>query len=49
MDKYEYVKDIGSGTFGYARLMRNKSTNELVAMKFFDRGVKVGDLISFNV
>ncbi|XP_074349782.1 serine/threonine-protein kinase SAPK7-like isoform X2 [Apium graveolens] len=41
MDKYEYLKEIGSGTFGYARLMRNKSTKELVAMKFFDRGEKV--------
>ena len=41
MEKYELVKDIGSGNFGIARLMRNKETKELVAMKYIDRGHKV--------
>nr|KAJ0197624.1 hypothetical protein LSAT_V11C700372250 [Lactuca sativa] len=41
MDKYELVKDIGSGNFGVARLMRNKVTKELVAMKYIERGHKV--------
>lgn len=41
MEKYELVKDIGSGNFGVARLMRNKETKELVAMKYIDRGHKV--------
>ena len=41
MDKYELVKDIGSGNFGVARLMRNKETKELVAMKYIERGLKV--------
>lgn len=45
MDKYELVKDIGSGNFGVARLMRNKVTKELVAMKYIERGHKV----SFSV
>ncbi|CAL0334324.1 unnamed protein product [Lupinus luteus] len=40
MDKYELVKDIGAGNFGVARLMRNKDTKELVAMKFIERGHK---------
>ncbi|CAI0375315.1 unnamed protein product [Linum tenue] len=40
MDKYELVKDIGSGNFGIARLMRNKQTRELVAMKYIERGPK---------
>ncbi|EYU26515.1 hypothetical protein MIMGU_mgv1a009739mg [Erythranthe guttata] len=40
MDKYELVKDIGSGNFGVARLMRNKETKELVAMKYIERGHK---------
>ncbi|KAE9446876.1 hypothetical protein C3L33_21226, partial [Rhododendron williamsianum] len=40
MEKYELVKDIGSGNFGVARLMRNKETKELVAMKYIDRGLK---------
>lgn len=37
-EKYELVKDIGSGNFGIARLMRNKETKELVAMKYIERG-----------
>lgn len=41
MEKYELVKDIGSGNFGVARLMRNKETKELVAMKYIERGHKV--------
>ncbi|KAA3462919.1 serine/threonine-protein kinase SRK2B [Gossypium australe] len=38
MDKYELVKDIGSGNFGVARLMRNKETKEL----------QIGNLLHFN-
>ncbi|KAK7316894.1 hypothetical protein RJT34_00682 [Clitoria ternatea] len=41
MDKYEPVKDLGAGNFGVARLMRNKLTKELVAMKYIERGHKV--------
>lgn len=41
MEKYEVVRDIGSGNFGVARLMRNKATKELVAMKYIERGRKV--------
>ncbi|KAG6779976.1 hypothetical protein POTOM_016382 [Populus tomentosa] len=41
MERYELVKDIGSGNFGVARLMRHKQTKELVAMKYIERGLKV--------
>lgn len=41
MEKYEVVKDIGSGNFGVARLMRHKDTKQLVAMKYIERGHKV--------
>jgi serine/threonine protein kinase len=41
MERYELLKDIGSGNFGVARLMRNKDTKELVAMKYIPRGLKV--------
>lgn len=40
-DRYELVKDIGSGNFGVARLMRDKLTRELVAVKYIERGEKV--------
>lgn len=41
MEKYELVKDISSGNFGVARLMRAKNSKELVAVKFIERGPKV--------
>ncbi|KAL5054075.1 hypothetical protein RYX36_034757 [Vicia faba] len=39
-DRYELVRDIGSGNFGVARLMRDKQTEELVAVKYIERGEK---------
>ena len=41
-DRYELVRDIGSGNFGVARLMRDRRTMELVAVKYIERGEKVG-------
>jgi hypothetical protein len=35
------VKDIGSGNFGVAKLMRDKRTGAQVAVKFIERGDKV--------
>lgn len=40
------IRDIGSGNFGVAKLMRDKQTGELVAVKFIERGEKVGSLAS---
>ncbi|KAK6152692.1 hypothetical protein DH2020_012331 [Rehmannia glutinosa] len=40
-DRYDLVRDIGSGNFGVARLMRDKQTKELVAVKYFERGDKI--------
>ncbi|XP_019418473.1 PREDICTED: serine/threonine-protein kinase SRK2A-like [Lupinus angustifolius] len=49
MDKYELVKDIGSGNFGVARLMRNKLTKDLVAMKFIERGHKIDENVAREI
>ena len=38
------LKDIGSGNFGVAKLMRYKPTGELVAVKFIERGDKVSHM-----
>lgn len=40
-DRYDLVRDIGSGNFGVARLMQDKQTKELVAVKYIERGDKV--------
>ncbi|CAK9319406.1 unnamed protein product [Citrullus colocynthis] len=41
MEKYEVVKDLGSGSFGIAKLCRHKQTKDLVAVKFIERGPMV--------
>lgn len=43
MEKYEPVREIGSGNFGVAKLMKNKETRELVAMKFIERGYRIDE------
>lgn len=40
-DRYEFIKNIGSGNFGIARLMRDKQVDELVAIKYIERGGRV--------
>lgn len=41
MEGYEFVKDLGCGNFGVAKLVRDYKTKELLAVKFFERGQKV--------
>lgn len=40
-ERYEPLKELGSGNFGVARLVRDKITKELVAVKYIERGKKV--------
>lgn len=48
-NRYEPLKDLGSGNFGVARLVRDKKTNELVAVKYIERGKKVNNsTVGFN-
>jgi len=35
------VRDIGSGNFGVAKLMKDKQSGSQVAVKFIERGEKV--------
>ncbi|KAL3630264.1 Serine/threonine-protein kinase srk2a [Castilleja foliolosa] len=49
MDKYELVKDLGSGNFGVARLLRHKQTKELVAMKYIERGHKIDENVAREI
>jgi hypothetical protein len=49
MEKYELLKDIGSGNFGVARLMRNRETKELVAMKYIPRGLKIDENVAREI
>ncbi|XP_070662873.1 serine/threonine-protein kinase SRK2E-like isoform X2 [Malus domestica] len=48
-DRYELVRDIGSGNFGVARLMRDKQTGELVAVKYIERGEKIDENVQREI
>lgn len=48
MDRYEHMKDIGSGNFGVAKLVRDRWTKELFAVKYIERGQKVSQLHVFQ-
>ncbi|KAL0910819.1 hypothetical protein M5K25_018910 [Dendrobium thyrsiflorum] len=49
MEKYEMVRDIGSGNFGVAMLMRNKETKELVAVKHIERGNRIDENVAREI
>ncbi|KAK0606086.1 hypothetical protein LWI29_034004 [Acer saccharum] len=48
-DRYDFVRDIGSGNFGVARLMRDKVTKELVAVKYIERGDKIDENVQREI
>lgn len=48
-DQYELVREIGSGSYGVARLMRDRLTHELVAVKYIERGDKVSLFLSCTI
>ena len=37
-EKYEKVRDLSSGAFGFVQLARNRRNGHLVAIKFLERG-----------
>jgi serine/threonine-protein kinase SRK2 len=48
-DRYDFVRDIGSGNFGIARLMRDKISKELVAVKYIERGDKIDENVQREI
>ncbi|TYG78956.1 serine/threonine-protein kinase SAPK2 isoform X2 [Gossypium raimondii] len=49
MERYEIVKDIGSGNFGVAKLVRDRWTKELFAVKFIERGHKIDEHVQREI
>ncbi|XVE95268.1 hypothetical protein REPUB_Repub02eG0081700 [Reevesia pubescens] len=49
MERYEIVKDIGSGNFGVAKLVRDKWTKELFTVKFIERGLKIDEHVQREI
>ncbi|KAJ7952601.1 Protein kinase [Quillaja saponaria] len=48
-ERYEPLKDIGSGNFGVAKLVRDKKTKELVAVKYIERGKKIDENVQREI
>ncbi|XP_039062351.1 serine/threonine-protein kinase SAPK1-like isoform X2 [Hibiscus syriacus] len=49
MERYEILKDIGSGNFGVAKLVRDKRTGELFAVKYIERGPKIDEHVEREI
>ncbi|KAE8720592.1 Serine/threonine-protein kinase SAPK2 [Hibiscus syriacus] len=49
MDRYEILKDIGSGNFGVAKLVRDKRSGELYAVKYIERGPKIDEHVQREI
>ncbi|KAJ4714485.1 Protein kinase [Melia azedarach] len=49
MDRYEILKDIGSGNFGVAKLVRDKWSGELYAVKYIERGLKIDEHVQREI
>lgn len=48
-ERYEPLKQLGSGNFGVARLVRDKKTKELVAVKYIERGKKIDENVQREI
>ncbi|KAE8725686.1 Serine/threonine-protein kinase SAPK2 [Hibiscus syriacus] len=49
MERYEILKDIGSGNFGVAKLVRDKQSGELFAVKYIERGPKIDEHVEREI
>ncbi|KAL2905780.1 Serine/threonine-protein kinase SAPK1 [Bienertia sinuspersici] len=49
MDRYENMKNIGSGNFGVAKLVKDKWTGELFAVKYIERGQKIDEHVQREI
>uniref|UniRef100_A0A5B6ZQ24 non-specific serine/threonine protein kinase n=1 Tax=Davidia involucrata TaxID=16924 RepID=A0A5B6ZQ24_DAVIN len=48
-ERYEPLKELGSGNFGVARLVRDKKTKELLAVKYIERGKKIEENVQREI
>ncbi|XP_030466263.1 serine/threonine-protein kinase SAPK3-like isoform X1 [Syzygium oleosum] len=44
-ERYESLKELGSGNFGVARLVKDRKTKELLAVKYIERGNKIDEKV----
>ncbi|CAH1421672.1 unnamed protein product [Lactuca virosa] len=49
MERYEELKYIGSGNFGVAKLVKDKRSGELYAVKYIERGPKIDEHVEREI
>ncbi|GAB4847261.1 Serine/threonine-protein kinase sapk2 [Ancistrocladus abbreviatus] len=49
MEKYEIIKKLGSGNFGVAKLVRDKCSGDLFAVKYIERGQKIDEHVQREI
>ncbi|KAL9241366.1 hypothetical protein vseg_015486 [Gypsophila vaccaria] len=49
MERYEIVKNIGSGNFGVAKLVRDLTTGDFYAVKYIERGLKIDEHVQREI
>ncbi|KAJ1398514.1 Serine/threonine-protein kinase, active site [Sesbania bispinosa] len=48
-ERYEIIKEIGSGNFGVAKLVKEKRSGELYAVKIIERGQKIDEHVQREI
>ncbi|KAK7311119.1 hypothetical protein RJT34_09039 [Clitoria ternatea] len=48
-ERYEIIKDIGSGNFGVAKLVREKRSGKLYAVKVIEKGLKIDEHVQREI
>lgn len=48
-ERYEPLKQLGAGNFGVARLVKDKKTKELFAVKYIERGKKIDENVQREI
>ncbi|XP_015957627.1 serine/threonine-protein kinase SAPK1 [Arachis duranensis] len=49
MERYEVIRDLGSGNFGVAKLIREKCSGDFYAVKFIERGLKIDEHVQREI
>ncbi|KAG6399767.1 hypothetical protein SASPL_141252 [Salvia splendens] len=49
MERYDILKDLGSGNFGVAKLVKDKWSGELFAVKYIERGKKIDEHVQREI
>ncbi|KFK30567.1 hypothetical protein AALP_AA7G278600 [Arabis alpina] len=49
MERYDVLRDLGSGNFGVAKLVREKANDEFYAVKYIERGIKIDEHVQREI